>query len=456
VSPIAAFQLHRVFSRSTARARKRAGFTLIEMVFAITIGTMVMVAAGSLLVAIQRNERAIARRAEDAAALGRVRQVMQRTFSTVLMAPTPSGRGSSTAIATATTDAGTSPPDAGTQSAGDRNRSARILDEARANTPPRIALSRLPVVSGSASLREGLSPTSFGSGAFVSGSVSTATMQASRALGLPAGVPQRLELVLIDPPVPTQQRDVFETARVVRKVAQERLSRTELARQKQEQAGAAVATPVDVTASAEEEVEDPEGMNDVRAVRGAFELRPQPVPPELVQAGWTPSEEQPQLWELWWVPERARRSVQEMREVSRAARIVEEAAIGDPYRIASNIKNLRWRMFDDRVKRDEYVGVFRQDLPAYVELDVEMGSGMTAQWLFEVGLQTGPEVQQPRSTTAQGSGSQQSGSQVGSQPNAQNTNGANGSSQGTGTQRSTVPMTPMQPAKPARNERGKQ
>lgn len=439
----------RCASRRVVSPGRRGGFTLIEMVFAVTIGTMVMVGAGTLLIAVQRNERAISRRAEDAAALARIRQVMQRSFSTVLMAPTPSGRASPTAVAVAATEAGTaasgSTTSSGAQTAADRNRSNKILDEARSTTPPRMLLAGASSAAFAGGTG-GLSTGAAGGGAIAPvGFVSTVVMAPSPTLQIPGGLPQRLELVLIDPPVPTQQRDVFEVARVVRKVAQERLSRAELAKQRQGASNVAEAVPVD--SSGESEEEDPEGMNDVRAVRGAFELRPQQLPEGRVR-----DEDDPQAWELWWVPERAKRTVQEMRELSKAMRVVEEAALGDPFRIASNIKTARWRMFHDAVKKDEFSAVFRQDVPAYVEMDIEMASGMTAQWLFEVGLQTGPEVQAPRSTTnAQGTGSSAT-NDVDSARSTGGGAGTTGAGSGAGERRS-IPATPMQPSQPIKRGR---
>ncbi len=386
-----------------APQRRVRGFTLLEMVFAITIGTMVMIAAGSLLIGMQRNERAITRRAEDAAALMRIRQVMQKSFNSVLMAPTPSGRTQPTAVAAPVALADTAraaPLDPAQQNAADRARSNKVLDDARATTPPRMVLER----AGSSAMMSGVSAGGMAPQDITlpvgAGRMPLREMSGSSVLGLPGGLPQRLELVLMDAPVPTQQRDVFEVARAVRKMSEARLAKRRLAKEQAQAAGeaAGVATAVPVEESSDASGQDGEGQSEdelvgVRAVRGAFELRPQePAPNAEADA--------PALFELWWVPSRLLRSVEEMREASRAMRLVEEAAVGDPFRVAQNIRALRWRMFDDRVKKDAYVGVFRQDLPAYVELDIEMASGVTAQWLFEVGLQTGNEASPPSSSTA--------------------------------------------------------
>jgi hypothetical protein len=258
-----------------------------------------------------------------------------------------------------------------------------------------------------------------------------AEMSASSVLGIGRGVPQRLELVLIDPPVPTQAKDVFEVARAVRKVSQERLARRELAKQTGEDTTAR-AVPVDETSDTSEG-QGEEELVGVRAVRGAFELRPQERAP-------SDDEDAPQLFELWWVPSRLLRSVEEMREQSRAARVVEAASVGDPFRIAQHIKSMRWRMFDDAVLSEAYVGVFRQDLPGYVELDIEMASGVVAQWLFEVGLQTGNEASPPRpETTARGAGNSGTSGEPASGTGSSGTGSSGGSS--------TVPATPMQPSR---------
>jgi uncharacterized membrane protein YgcG len=114
--------------------------------------------------------------------------------------------------------------------------------------------------------------------------------------------------------------------------------------------------------------------------------------------------------------------------------------VGDPFRIAQHIKSMRWRMFDDAVLSEAYVGVFRQDLPGYVELDIEMASGVVAQWLFEVGLQTGNEASPPRpETTARGAGNSGTSGEPASGTGSSGTGSSGGSS--------TVPATPMQPSR---------
>jgi hypothetical protein len=91
-----------------------------------------------------------------------------------------------------------------------------------------------------------------------------------------------------------------------------------------------------------------------------------------------------QAWEMWWVP-LPPRSVGELSDQA-----LEPS--GDPFLVASNLRFAKWTMFDDRERKTAMTATWEQQLPAYVELEVETTSGLTANWMFEVDWGRGPEV----------------------------------------------------------------
>jgi hypothetical protein len=126
----------------------------------------------------------------------------------------------------------------------------------------------------------------------------------------------------------------------------------------------------------------------IKALRGAFQLAPQRArrtPDSQPQPETAP----PQAWELWWVPLPPRREAD-------SAVDAEPTPIGRPYKVCSNIRALRWRMFDDRAFKTAHSAIWTSSLPAYIELQVETTAGLKADWLFEVDWSVGPEV--PKST----------------------------------------------------------
>ena len=124
----------------------------------------------------------------------------------------------------------------------------------------------------------------------------------------------------------------------------------------------------------------------VRAARGAFELRPQPLTGKRLRKAQASGIAPVQAWEMWWVPLPPRHPGSE------APSDEEMAFAGPPYRIASNIRYAKWTVFDDREKKYELKATWEQQLPAHIELAVETTGGLTANWMFEVDWGRGPEV----------------------------------------------------------------
>lgn len=341
------------------------GFTLIEVMLAAILAVIVVAMCISVMYALQRGDVALMQRQEETNDLQAMRFVMQRSFGSILVsdqsASARQGRGAS----------GAGGPVEGP-----------VL-------PPRILLDVSPYsISGDAGAMEALAVADAESVAGGDGVVQLSMAQ-----------PQRLELVLTDPPVPVTRLNTFQAAKLVIQQADRRASRTERAKQedrnKSKSGETGIATAEVVTGDGSEE--EAEEELPVRAFRGAFELRPELKPRELANG------QSVQAWELWWVPLPARRiadaamnpgfSEEPKREKDAVDGVaLVNAALAEPFRVAGNIKALRWRFFDDREKKTAYRGVQYRDLPAYIECAAETTSGQRVEWLFEVGWASGPEV----------------------------------------------------------------
>ncbi|MCB9844978.1 MAG: prepilin-type N-terminal cleavage/methylation domain-containing protein [Phycisphaeraceae bacterium] len=104
-----------------------------------------------------------------------------------------------------------------------------------------------------------------------------------------------------------------------------------------------------------------------RVVRGVFELRPDE-----------------DSWSMWWRPVQPDGSPQIPGFETRR----ELSAV----RLASGIVWCQWQAFRDRERVGELDATWSNELPAYMELEVETVSGLYANWLFEMGWSVGPET----------------------------------------------------------------
>lgn len=340
--------------RPTLGSTSRRAFTLLEVALAVAIGALVMLGALTLLSSIQKSESMLSNRADDSGELQRLRLVFQRTFSTMLVSQsTVVNR--QPAVATATPAEG-----------GSQQTPSQPIDD----TPPRVLLDVDDRYA----------------------SATNAVMTMKRENGeIVQSIPQKLEVVLIDPPVPTTAIDVFAAAKAIKRDTGRMgfLDRRRMTGEGQD-ANYDNAPGIDLSealAKSDGSTEEESDEGTVRAIRGVFELRvPEPVAGQRIDPRAKPT------YELWWVPVAARRTVEEIREMTRTQRRIEAIAAGDPFMIARNITFLRIRMFDDRAKKSVYSAIYQKDLPAYVEVDVETKSGMRGEWLFEVGWAIGPET----------------------------------------------------------------
>ncbi|HYF14276.1 MAG TPA: hypothetical protein VD971_04300 [Phycisphaerales bacterium] len=396
---------------TTRHRPSRAAFSLLETVLAAAIGAVILGISLTLLLTVQRSDAFMDRRAEQLAELQRMRLVMQRTFSTVLTAPalprrsnlaravpvTPSGgaagagqspggaegasggKGGEAAGAPPAEGAGRGGQDSrqggsqgagaaageksGPQSGGARGGQAAAEPQEPDPRPPRVLL--------------------------VSDERWSFTPMARRE---PDGAvtiqqPQRLEVVLVDSPVPQRGRDAFEIARAARQRG--------VARTQRSADGVEVALPPEEAEPVEGDETAPD-LEAVRAVRGVFEFRPQPLRPREVRRA-----EDPPRFQLVWVPLPPRRTPEEEAEITPLQRDLERAALGTEFVVASDLTFARWRVFHERQKKAEYAATTSNQLPAYVELEVETDAGLEESWLFEVAWATGPETRSPQQSTSQ-------------------------------------------------------
>lgn len=222
---------------------------------------------------------------------------------------------------------------------------------------------------------------------------------------------QRLELVLSDSPVPDNSRDVW--AWVLAEGA---------SRGPSFPTSTPAATPVS-------EGEAEEAQAPVRAVRGAFEFWPQDTRGEQgrledLRRTLGDNPETPILWELWWVPLPPRP------EFIDDPPPLAPPILGQPYLIASNLRYARWTFYDDREKKVRHIAAVRQNLPAYVELVIETGSGLKSEFMFEIDSATGLEAVQrppePSTTSPTGGGGTGGGGPGGGGAGGAGTGGAGG------------------------------
>ena len=88
-------------------------------------------------------------------------------------------------------------------------------------------------------------------------------------------------------------------------------------------------------------------------------------------------------WEMWWVPQAP-------------PDLPDSAPEGDPYQVATDLAYVRWRVFQGRAFHEEFVTKILDDLPAYLELEVQTLGGLEASWLFELNWSVGSELAENR------------------------------------------------------------
>ncbi len=386
---------------------RRPGFTLLEVALATALGALVVLVTAGVFVQIDRTETILSRRADESNQLANLRLVAQRIVSTLVMSNDPL------------------PPKAEGETFG----SSRSTRDSSVPLPvPRLILEADPRAQGVTLVTDGNGEWKPDSSAV-----------------------QRLEVVLADSPVPEGEMDIFAKARrgSSGRTSDKWWVRGDVERAseggssggrsgKSRDSGAANGAadeaktdgkPGDKSAKDKKSglfdregtgvggdrtraagdssrddrqpAADPsaEELTPVRAVRGALELRRQPLTPrearerisqDNVDASGVPT---PYAWEVWWVPlpPRALGSAEPSRE--------DIGLAGEPYLVAQNIVFFKWEMYDDDGEKTQLKSTWQQQLPAYVRLTVATVSGMTSKWMFEINWGRGPEVP-PAAATA--------------------------------------------------------
>ncbi|HHN78726.1 MAG TPA: hypothetical protein ENK11_08670 [Phycisphaerales bacterium] len=327
----------------TDRSAHRSGFTLLETVLATVIGAMVLAAAMSLFIAMSRAERAMNRASRQMEEMAITQQVLRRSFMTMVLAAQ--------------------------SSVDEQMRRVRqdneITDEERAALPrPRLLLEfdkadSIALMRSNAAI-DGvilLDPSGFG------------------------GAPQRLEITLPDKPVPESMRLIPP---------------------------AWVAAPSDDLLRSF----DPTGVDrpdNETGLRGCFELRPDGARERVMEGlGIIPASEPgirprlpasrrpPEGWTLWWRPmygaEIQARQHGVPYDIDRHPELLAEAVP-----LIRGVRMMRWYAFAAEEDPDnpdapviaqrwaEYAGTTTDDIPGYMEAELETTSGSYASWMFEMG-----------------------------------------------------------------------
>ncbi len=323
--------------------RSRRGFTLLETVLATVVGAMVLAAAMSLFIAMSRAERAMNRASRQMEEMAITQQVLRKSFMTMVLAA---------------------------QASVDRQLSLvqqdnEITDEERASLPrPRLLL-EFDDADAIALMR------------------SNAAIDGVRLLD-PAGFgrgPQRLEITLPDKPVPESMRLI---------------PRAWTTEPSDDLLGAFDPTGVERPASE-------------TGLRGCFELRPDGARERVMEGlGIVPantpgirprlpaSRRPPEGWTLWWRPiygvEYQARQRGVPYDIDRHPELLAEAVP-----LIRGIRMMRWYAFAAEENPDdpnapviadrwpEYAGLTADDIPGYMEAEIETTSGSYASWMFELG-----------------------------------------------------------------------
>ncbi|QQS08089.1 MAG: prepilin-type N-terminal cleavage/methylation domain-containing protein [Phycisphaerales bacterium] len=393
----------------------RRAFTLLELMLAMAIGVVVLGAAFGVFFTVSTTDRRLERRYDEMAEIERTRIVMERTFSTLVVAEgsdpvarEKARREREAADAAAALDkaastgsvipssltpvgspAGTKSP---TSSAANAAAAAKALADAGLDTgaaaeedaplPVRAAPRLRLTLDDPARFSDPLGYTAVSSSNFT---------------------PQRLEVVLSASPVPVSTDETL-AARLAYTARERREREKDYERRKAEREQAAKDAAISGQTLApgdESPLEQPTDEPVVQAVRGAFELRP--VPPAQLNAMSVPEDSKP-LWELWWVPLPPRFADDDAENAELTAIQPPDLLqpVGQPYRLASKIEALEWRVFVKSQRQTTYTLAYTNDIPAYVEMELKTRSGFTANWLFELNWVSGAEVNQPVAVDASG------------------------------------------------------
>jgi hypothetical protein len=369
---------------------------MLEVMLASLISMLVMGGALSLYFFVDGTDRRLQRRYEDVNNLQRIHLVLERVCSSLVMSDRASAaRGigatsgadaASAAIAAAgaarTPDSKSGGAPSSTPGTGDkggsasgapRTSSSQARSDDKSSGPqdnrPGVALPRMPPrLLLTTDVR-------FAGEAAANSTVATGPTEGPGARRIMTQ-PQRLEVAVSSSPVPSSvSAAALEAARRAASRSRSRDSTSSDRDERERDYG-----PRDTAALLNVGQGEDEEETSSRVIRGALELRPQRARSRTSRADLP----EQVLWELWWVPLAPRTDVD--------ADAPAPPAIGDAYLVASDIAYMQYRMFDDRTRKTTFQASFMQDIPAYVEVEVETARGLKANWLFEVSWSVGNEI----------------------------------------------------------------
>jgi hypothetical protein len=435
------------------RPSHRRAFTLLETMLAAAIGALVVFACLGMFLLMNRTDRSMEARASDQAQLERLRFVMERTFSTLLMSDEPrTTHPGELSVATpvenlqaAMKDAKPGDPKApggaaggaGTDRFGSNDRfgsTDRFGSDKSGGAGNQGGSSRFAPRSGAPGAigdrtdkpGDAADPTKEGDSKnpavrtpppprliLAADQVAQGTMTHTLAPGQPAQealVPQRLEVVLFQSPVPTDNIDPVELAlnSVRPKKTSSRFNNDSHSQTTPADRGSGVDRPPTQT---EQDAAVETMTAPVRSVRGAFEVRPQPPRNsngQMMQASFPQDLQQniTGLWQVWWVPLPRLDSTGVPEAPQDPADLAEGAIpqIPQPFLVASDLRYIKWTVFHERDRKPELSSTWSGDLPAYVEVEAQTAAGLAVNWMFEIDWAVGPEVPHPPTTPAGGAG----------------------------------------------------
>lgn len=349
------------------------GFTILEVVMASVLGLLVASGCFAIFTALNKTDQTLGRRYHEIVELERLHNIMQRSFQSLVVSgepkpiKAPNSDGSVSDLNASSSKF--SKPNDGTasdsSSQGGSNRS----------TGSRLGDDRIPIPGSRQSrLRNGGSD-----GASRSAS---ADPDATKDLK-PDAKPDSKSLVKPPPPPRMLLRPDVNVADVP---MNHRLARMQLgaATQRFELVlnNYPTASGSNASKAADEELRksNPDLGAGERAVRGEFFLRPT----QGLAAG------QPLSWTIWWQSLRAPDGV-----VSADSRLADLVPAAQPVPIATDLAYCRWQIFAGRTRRVDFDATWENELPAYIEMEVETVGGLWSSWMFEVGWSRGQESAPP-------------------------------------------------------------
>jgi len=301
------------------------GFTVLETVLAATLASVVVLGCMAAFLALERTDQTLSARFDEAGDLARIQRTMERAFATLLVAE--SSPEDEQAETEAEANAG---GEQANGAAGEQPGEGEEVQEAAAESGDE------PVEDAEAAEAEPPQMPRILLQADTDPML-TEMLSRSRSSGSgqgPVATPQRLELVLSS--VPIRPPSVQSTAWADALVGVEDVE--------------------------EEEEAEAAGVEEYAGVRGAFVLRPDEATGRRARAREARGDDRIG-WTLWWQPLDDR---------------------SQPARIASGLAACGFQMFFDRQMQSELVAYDADQIPTYIQLEVETLTGLYANYLFEV------------------------------------------------------------------------